>query len=110
MSNKPNILLICSDQHRYDCVGNSNEYPVKTPNMRMIRNDKFKYIWNMTDVDELYDIQNDIGELNNLIYHHEYKEMIADLRKKLYEILLEEGDGFVQNNWLKTSLLKSRKI
>ena len=77
---------------------------------RMIRNDKFKYIWNLTDVDELYDMENDIGELNNLIYHHEYKLIIADLRKKLYEILLEEGDGLVQNNWLKSSLLKSRKI
>ncbi|MBQ8040118.1 MAG: sulfatase-like hydrolase/transferase, partial [Lachnospiraceae bacterium] len=35
MENKrqPNIVLLMSDQHRYDCVGFSQKYPVKTPNI-----------------------------------------------------------------------------
>ena len=33
MTNRPNILLIMSDQHRYDCVGRANDYPVETPNI-----------------------------------------------------------------------------
>jgi arylsulfatase A-like enzyme len=29
----PNILLILADQHRYDCIGYSNIYPINTPNI-----------------------------------------------------------------------------
>lgn len=36
MSGKPNILFICADQHRRDCVGYANAYPVKTPNIDRI--------------------------------------------------------------------------
>lgn len=28
---RPNILLIVSDQHRYDCIGYAGRYPVQTP-------------------------------------------------------------------------------
>src|SRR5690606_23375555 len=31
--NKSNVLLIVSDQLRYDCIGYSNRYPVNTPNI-----------------------------------------------------------------------------
>ena len=34
---------------------------------RCIKTDKWKYIWNLTDIDELYDLENDPGELVNLI-------------------------------------------
>jgi arylsulfatase A-like enzyme len=30
---KPNILMIVTDQRRYDCIGYANKYPVKTPNL-----------------------------------------------------------------------------
>ena len=30
---KPNIVLLITDQHRYDCVGFSAQYPVQTPNI-----------------------------------------------------------------------------
>ena len=29
---RPNVLFICSDQQRRDCLGYTGEYPVKTPN------------------------------------------------------------------------------
>src|SRR5690606_36352559 len=33
MSKRPNILFILSDQHRYDSIGYSKDYPVLTPNL-----------------------------------------------------------------------------
>ena len=36
-------------------------------NQRMLRDKKFKYIWNLTDIDEFYDLLNDPGEKINLI-------------------------------------------
>ncbi len=36
MKKLPNILIINTDQHRYDCTGKSGMYPVKTPNIDRI--------------------------------------------------------------------------
>ena len=33
MSQNPNILWICVDQQRWDCLGYAEKYPVKTPNI-----------------------------------------------------------------------------
>ena len=32
-SRRPNILILSTDQHRYDCIGYAKDYPVKTPNL-----------------------------------------------------------------------------
>lgn len=76
---------------------------------RMIRNKKWKYIWNTTDIDELYNLQEDPGELHNLIYNKENKELVSEMRKKLYEILSREGDGLVKTVWMKNQLLEKTK-
>lgn len=36
MSSRPNILIIMSDQHRWDCTGISEHYPVQTPHIDAI--------------------------------------------------------------------------
>ena len=46
-------------------------------------------IW---DIDELYDIQHDPEERENLINREEHKELIASLRKRIYD-WLEEKNG-----------------
>lgn len=43
MSSKKNILLICADQHRQDCVGYAKGYPVKTPNIDRIANEGIRF-------------------------------------------------------------------
>lgn len=77
---------------------------------RMIRDNKWKYIWNTTDVDELYDLENDPDELVNLIYEPSYAGLVAEYRKKLYNELLSQGDGLVSNDWMRHQLLNNRKI
>ena len=77
---------------------------------RMIRNETWKYIWNTTDIDELYNLQEDPYELNNLIGNEEYKPIVNCLRKRLYEVLMEEGDGLVKSSWIKRQLLNNKKL
>lgn len=77
---------------------------------RMIRNHDFKYIWNTTDIDELYDLQQDPEELHNVIYEKAHQSLIATLRRKLYETLRQEGDGLVNNEWMRHQLLAGKKI
>lgn len=77
---------------------------------RMIRNRRWKYIWNTTDVDELYNLKNDPIELHNLIHKPEHTQVISDLRKKLYEILARDGDELARSPWMKNQLLSNGKI
>ena len=77
---------------------------------RMIRNNKWKYVWNATDIDELYDLENDPGELNNLIYEESCRPILKELRQKLYEELLKDGDDLVKNSWFDAQLLNNKKL
>jgi arylsulfatase A-like enzyme len=76
---------------------------------RMLREEGWKYIWNTTDVDELYDLRRDPNELINLIHSQEHEERVRGMRNRLYEQLKEWGDGLVNNAWMKDQLLNGRK-
>lgn len=76
----------------------------------MIRTAEWKYIWNTTDIDELYDMQNDPGELNNLIRNKELLPVVTELRKKLYDYLKTMNDPLVNNEWMQNQLLNNGKI
>jgi arylsulfatase A-like enzyme len=64
-----------------------------TPTVLAIRTERYKYmtyhgIW---DVDELYDLQNDPEELENLINRPEHKELIETIRKRIFDWLEEKN-------------------
>ncbi|MBQ3668721.1 MAG: DUF4976 domain-containing protein, partial [Clostridia bacterium] len=76
---------------------------------RCIRTDKYKYIWNLTDNDELYDMTEDPGEKHNLIKCESVQNELHILRRKLYELLISTGDRFAANEWMKRQLLEDQK-
>ena len=75
---------------------------------RSIKIDGYKYVWNLTDIDELYDLNNDPYELENIIYDESQKETLSMLRKKLYGELLRCDDKMI--GWTKAQLLENRKM
>jgi arylsulfatase A-like enzyme len=77
---------------------------------RMIRTMDWKYIWNATDTDELYDLQADPAELENRIGRLENSEIIKELRGRLYEQLAADGDAIVNNEWMIRQLLNGSKL
>ncbi|REE81218.1 arylsulfatase A-like enzyme [Paenibacillus taihuensis] len=77
---------------------------------RMIRTKEWKYVWNLTDVDELYDLVNDPAELHNAIALPEHQELIAELRVRLYEQLRQDGDPAIANEWTRRQLLTGAKM
>lgn len=82
---------------------------------RMIRTNSWKYIWNCTDVDELYNLEDDPHELNNLINKAKKDEnlrnVLEQLRKLLYLELLKDKDGLIINNeWAKNQLIQQKKL
>jgi len=66
---------------------------------RMIRDRQYKYIWNATDVDELYDLETDPYEINNLAAKDEDSELCRDYRKKVHKVFTKLDDPLVTGFW-----------
>ena len=75
---------------------------------RMICGERYKYVWNPTDIDEFYDRQKDPNELRNEIGNPEYRDIIADYRIRLHDELKRCSDPLI--GWTADQLLAGRKI
>lgn len=51
-----------------------------------------KYVFNTFGRDELYDLETDPGEMNNLVEDREYETVRNDLASRMWEIACETGD------------------
>ena len=70
---------------------------------RMVRERRWKYIWNATAEDELYDLAADPGEIVNLAGVVEYGGELQRLRLRLAEWMQETHDRLL-NPWIKRQL------
>ena len=60
--------------------------------VRAVRNERFKYVWNPQDIDELYDLQADPHEMTNLAEEPVQAATQAELREQLTDWLAQIGD------------------
>lgn len=98
-----------SDTPRDSITSSGNGQQFGLFNSRMIRIDRYKYVWNMTDIDELYDLDADPGEKMNRIADESLVSLVKDLRHRLYEQLIAHEDLFLRSPWLKPQLLEGRQ-
>lgn len=65
----------------------------QTPTVHAVRTDKYKFIryYGVWDINELYDLENDPLEMNNLIRSPEHQEIAKELRNDLFNWLEETG-------------------
>ncbi len=61
----------------------------QTPTVHGVRTDRYKYIHyhGIWDIDELYDLQNDPNEMNNLISSPEHQDLVKKMNKMMYDWL-----------------------
>jgi len=59
---------------------------------RMIRTERYKYVFNGPDRNELYDFANDPHELNNLVDNPEYAAVKSELEERLGAWMEKTGD------------------
>lgn len=81
-------------------------YPYAGPNMLAIRTDKFKLVdaFLPNDIDELYDLENDPGEMSNLINNPEYDSIEQELRSELEKLKLKYKYNPDRDWWLRTQV------
>lgn len=70
---------------------------------RAVWNDRWKYVFNAFDYDELYDLENDPGEMHNLLHglrdrdipQSPYGDIVKEMWKKLWSFAREHKDNIV---------------
>ncbi len=72
----------------------------QTPTIHALRGDKYKYIryHGIWDLNELYDLQEDPLETNNLINSPKHQEIVKQMNERLFQIL-EQTDGMSMPLW-----------
>lgn len=75
---------------------------------RLIRTDRYAYVWNPTSTDELYDLETDPGALNNLIDSEDFDDVKKDLKTLLYDELTAEDDPILREQWITHQLTGER--
>jgi N-acetylglucosamine-6-sulfatase len=65
----------------------------QTPTIHALRGDRYKYIryHGIWDTDELYDLQEDPLETNNLISSEKHAPVVRDMNRRLFEVLERTG-------------------
>jgi arylsulfatase A-like enzyme len=76
---------------------------------RMVRDRRFKYVWNAAAEDELYDLALDPGERRNLATDPSSVQELTRLRRRLVD-WMEAVDDPLLNGWTRTQLLKGLSI
>ena len=76
---------------------------------RMVRDRRWKYIWNATAEDELYDLVEDPGEVINRATDPACVDELARLRRRLV-VWMEETHDPLLNGWNRTQLLEGRSL
>ena len=69
------------------------QYPKAGPNLVVARNQRYKYVENDTpdDVNELYDLQKDPGEMKNRIADPQYGEVLKQMKQELARLKQRTG-------------------
>jgi len=111
----PTILSVCGAEIPADYVGrdlspafkNGDEFqddpyrfaehkPLgdwhQTVEFRLVVDDRYKYVWNQGDTDELYDLDNDPNELINVITEPDFAAEKTRLRARLLRWMQETDD------------------
>lgn len=97
-------LLDGADDSRADIFTTYHGNQFGLYGQRMVRDRRWKYVWNATAEDELYDLGSDPAELRNLAIDARYADELRRLRRRLVAWMEETGDRLL-NEWTRAQLL-----
>lgn len=75
----------------------------------MITDGRVKYVWNCSDTDELYFLDEDPAELHNRVNDPACAELLSGLRRDMAAELRAADDYTMRSPWLYDTLTNGRK-
>lgn len=81
---------------RKDILVEFNGYESTLVTTRMIRDEKWKFVYNPFSIDELYDMESDPGELTNLAVLPGFAHILRRMRERMFTRLREADDSIVE--------------
>jgi arylsulfatase A-like enzyme len=103
------VSLLGGDTGREDVLTMYHGNQFGLYSQRMVRNLRWKYVWNATAEDELYDLVNDGGEICNRAQDDGCVDVLAQLRQRLVAWMEEIKDPLL-NHWNRDQLLGNRSV
>lgn len=104
-----NLLRLCTGEEagREDIYGAFSGNQFGSFSQRMLRDRRWKYIWNACAEDELYDLAIDAGECRNLIADPGAQKELSRLRRRLAAWMEEVGDKLL-NSFTQAQFFENR--
>ena len=91
------------DDWRDDVYAEFHGYESTLCSVRMIRTHAWKYVYNPTSIDELYDLESDPHELHNLAGKLGFKHVLRHMKARLVRQLQATGDDIIEDDSWKGS-------
>ena len=76
-----------------DAIYHGAQEPEQLAAHVMVRDENWKYIWNRFDIDELYDLTADPGEMKNVASDSVQRNRAASMREQIVEMICHTGPG-----------------
>lgn len=87
-----------------DVYGEFHGYEATLASIRMVRTRRWKYVYNPTSIDELYDMESDPGELHNLAGMLGYGHVLRRMKARMVKWLRTTNDGIIaEGSWQSNS-------
>ena len=66
--------------------------------MRLLRTERWAYVYQPNDIDELYDMETDPAQMKNLAQSPEHADVLARLKRRMVE-WMDETEDHIHNEW-----------
>ena len=90
---EPDHRPIFAEVASLDTIYYNEQEPEQLAAHVMVRDGNWKYIWNRFDIDGLYDLHTDPGEMKNMASRPDCQDRIASMRGQIAEMIGHTGPG-----------------
>ncbi len=90
---EPDEVPVFAEIASWQAITGRTQEPEELAAHVMVRDGAWKYVWNRTDEDELYDLDNDPDEMANLAGDNAQQQRVQELRQQIAEMVKRTGPG-----------------
>ena len=90
---EPEEVPVFAEISTWQAITGKTQEPEELAAHVMVRDESWKYVWNRTDEDELYDLDGDPEEMTNLAGDSAQQQRVQELRRQIAAMVQRTGPG-----------------